>query len=190
MTKLALVLLPFSLGMAMQLVQSTNDEPKEVDEWIQKLHHGEEKVSRLHFYFHDTLSGKNPSAVEVAEASMTKKSPTSFGLLNIFDDPLTEGPESTSKLVGRAQGLYGSAGQQELGLLLAMNLFFTTGKFNGSCLTILGRNAVFHSIREMPIIGGTGAFRLARGFAQAKTHFLNLTSGDAIVEYHVVAMHY
>ena len=190
MTKLALVLLLFSLSMAMQLVQSTNDEPKEVDEWIQKLHHGEEKVSRLHFYFHDTLSGKNPSAVEVAEASRTKKSPTLFGLINIFDDPLTEGPESTSKLVGRAQGLYGSAGQQELGLLLAMNLVFITGKFNGSGLTILGRNAVFHSIREMPIIGGTGAFRLARGFVTAKTHVLNLTSGDAIIEYHVVAIHY
>ena len=128
--------------------------------------------------------------MEVAIASMTKKSPTLFGLINIFDDPLTEGPESTSKLVGRAQGLYGSAGQHELGLLLAMNLFFVTGKFNGSGLTIWGRNAVFHSIREMPIIGGTGAFRLARGFVQAKTHFLNLTSGDAIVEYHVVAMHY
>ncbi|KAL4616123.1 hypothetical protein ACB092_07G176400 [Castanea dentata] len=190
MTKLALVLLLFSLGKAMQLVQSTNDEPIEVDKWIQKLHHGEEKVSRLHFYFHDTLSGKNPSAVEVAEASMTKKSPTSFGLLNIFDDPLTEGPKSTSKLVGRAQGLYGLADQQQLGLLLAMNVFFTTGKFNGSSLTILGRNAVSHSIREIPIIGGTGAFRLARGFVQAKTHFFNLTSGDAIVEYHVVAMHY
>ena len=36
------------------------------------------------FYFLDTLSGKNPSAMEVVEASMTKKSPTMFGLVNIF----------------------------------------------------------------------------------------------------------
>ncbi|KAK7829588.1 dirigent protein 21 [Quercus suber] len=118
---------------------------------------------------------------------MTKKSPTLFGLVNIFDDPLTEGPEPTSKLVCRAQGLYGSAGQQEVGLLLARNLVFIAGKFNGSTLTILGKNAVFHPIREMPIIDETGAFRLACGFVQAKTHFSNLTSGDAIVEYHVVA---
>ena len=48
------------------------------------------RVSRLHFYFLDTVLGKNPSAVEVAEASMTKKSPTLFGLVNIFDDPLTD----------------------------------------------------------------------------------------------------
>ena len=128
--------------------------------------------------------------MEVAEASMTKKSPTLLGLVNIFDDPLTEGPEPTSKLVGRVQGLYRSAGQQEVGLLLARNLVFTTGKFNGSSLIILGTNAIFHPIRVMPIIGGTGAFRLARGFVQAKTHFLNLTSGDAIVEYNVVAIRY
>ncbi|KAL4616114.1 hypothetical protein ACB092_07G175600 [Castanea dentata] len=148
MTKLTLVLLLFLIGIAIPLVHSTN----EVDEWIQKLHHAKEKVSRLHFYFHDTLSGKNPSAVEVAEASKTKKSP-SF-------------------------------------LVVAMNFVFTTGKFNGSSLTILGRNATLQPLREMPIIGGTGAFRLARGFVTAKTYFLNFTSGDAIVQYHVVAIHY
>ena len=65
--------------------------------------------------------------MDVAEESKTKKSPTFFGLVNIFDDPLTEGPEPTSKLVGRAQGLYGSAGQQEVGQLLARNLVFTVG---------------------------------------------------------------
>ncbi|KAM4099216.1 hypothetical protein ACJW30_07G140100 [Castanea mollissima] len=156
--------------MAMQLVLCTNEEPKELDEWIQKLNHA--------------------NAVAVAEASMTNKSPTSFGLVNIFDNPLTEGPEPTSKLVGRAQGLYGSAGQQELDLLMAMNFVFTTGKFSGSSLTILGRNAVFHPIREMPIVGGTGAFRLARGFVTAKTPVLNFTSGDAMIQYHIVAIHY
>ena len=174
----------------MQLVLCTNGEPKEHDEWIQKLNHAKEKVFRLNFYYQDTHSGKNPSAVAVAEASTTNKSPTSFGLVNIFDDPLTEGPEPTSKFVGRAQSLYGSASQQELDLLMAMNFVFTTGKFNGSSLTILGRNAVFHPIREMPIVGGTGAFRLAGGFVPAKTHVLNFTSGDAIIENHVVAIHY
>ncbi|GMY05498.1 dirigent protein 23-like [Fagus crenata] len=189
MAKLALVLLLFS-GMIMQLVSSTIEEPKEVDEWLQKLQHGKERVSRVQFFLHDILSGKNPSAVEVAKASITNKSSTFFGLVNIFDDPLTEGPEPTSKLVGRAQGLYGFDGQQELSLLLAINVVFTTGKFNGSSLTFLGRNAVLQPLREMPIVGGTGAFRLARGFVQIKTHFFNITNGDAIVKYDVVALHY
>ena len=47
---------------------------------------------------------------------------------------------------------------------------------------------MFQPLRGMPIIGGTGAFRLARKFVTAKTHLF--TSGDAIVEYHVVAIHY
>ena len=81
-----------------------------------------------------------------------------FGLLNIFDDPLTEALEPTSMLMGQAQGLYRYVGQQELSLLVAVNFVFTTGKFNGRSLTILGRNAALQPVREMPIIGGIGAF--------------------------------
>ncbi|KAF5448953.1 hypothetical protein F2P56_029443 [Juglans regia] len=191
MPKLALVLLLFTQCMAMPLLQSTFRESKEVGEWIQKLHYGKEKVTRLHFYVHDTLSGKNISAVEVARASITDTSPTLFGaVLFIFDDQLTEGPEGTSRLEGRAQGLYGSAGQQELGLLVAVNFVFTTGKFNASSLTILGRNAALNPPAEMPIVGGTGVFRLARGFVTAKRHFLNVTSGNGVLEYNVFAIHY
>jgi hypothetical protein len=192
MAKVAPVLLLFSIAMAIQLEkQSTVAEPnEEVDEWLQNLQTSKQTISRLNFYFHDTLSGKQPSAVQVAQASNTDKSPTLFGAVYIFDDPLTEGPEPTSRLVGRAQGLYGSACQQELSLLVAMTVVFTAGKFNASSLTILGRNAALQEVREMPIIGGSGVFRLARGFAIAKTHSLNFTSGDAIVEYNVVAVHY
>jgi len=189
MAKLALLLI-FSLGMAMPLVYSIVEEPKGVDEWFQNLHYAKQKVSRLHFYLHDTLSGKNVSSVQVAQASSTVKSPTIFGAVFIFDDPLTEGPEPTSRLAGRAQGLEGSAGQQELGLLVAMNFVFTTGKFNASSLTILGRNTALKPPSEMPIIGGTGVFRLARGFVIAKTHSLNVTTGNCVLEYSVVAIHY
>lgn len=176
--------------MAMPLLQSTFGEYKEVHEWLQKLNYGNEKVTRLPFYIHDTLSGKNISAVQVAKASMTDASPTGFGGVFIFDDPLTEGPEGTSRLVGRAQGLYGSAGQQELVLLEAVNFVFITGKFNASSLTVLGRNAALNTPAQMPIIGGTCVFRLARGFVMAKPYFLNVTSGNSVIEYNVFALHY
>lgn len=176
--------------MAMPLVYSIVEKPKGVDEWFQNLHYAKQKVTRLRFYVHDTLSGKNPSAVQVAQASTTKKSPTFFGAVFIFDDPLTEGPEPTFRPVGRAQGLYGSAEQQELALLEAMNFVFTAGKLNASSLTILGRNAALQPPSEMPIIGGTGVFRLARGFVTANVHSLNVTTGNGILEYNVVAIHY
>ncbi|CAI0402651.1 unnamed protein product [Linum tenue] len=38
-----------------------------------------------------------------------------------------------------------------------------------STLSILGRNAVWSPVREMPVIGGSGVFRFARGYAQART---------------------
>ncbi|KHN26493.1 hypothetical protein glysoja_043655 [Glycine soja] len=78
----------------------------------------------------------------------------------------------------------------EIGLLMAMNFAFIEGKYNGSTITILGRNCVFHKVREMPVIGGSGLFRFARGYAEARTHWFDLKAGDAIVEYNVYVMHY
>lgn len=176
-----------TLCLAMPMVQSTIEGP-EIEQWFQNLHLAKQKLTRLHFYFHDVVLGPSQTSVAVARAPNTFKSPTVFGLVNIFDNPLTKGSEPTSELLGRAQGLYGFASQEEVSLLMAMNFVFTSGKHNGSSLTVLGRNPVVHSVRELPIIGGTGVFRLARGFALAKTYFINATL--AIVEYNVVALHY
>jgi hypothetical protein len=149
-----------------------------------------EKLSHLHFYFHDIVGGRNPTAVPVVRAAITKKSFSSFGLVTMMDDPLTVKPEIGSKLVGRAQGIYASASQSELSFLMALNFVFTEGKYNGSTLSILGRNSVLSGIREMPVVGGSGLFRFARGYAQAKTHDLDFKTGDAIVEYNVYVFHY
>lgn len=187
MGKLGLLIMLISLVEVLPIVHGTFEEPVE---WFHKTSLAKEKVTKLHFYFHDMVSGKNPTAMTVAQSSITNKSPTFFGMVNMIDDPLTLGPEPTSKLVGQAQGLYGSASQEELSLLMAMNFAFTDGKYNGSTLALLGRNMVMQSVREMPIVGGTGVFRLARGMATAKTYFLNTTTGDAIVEYNVLVIHY
>ncbi|KZV41113.1 dirigent protein 22-like [Dorcoceras hygrometricum] len=93
-------------------------------------------------------------------------------------------------MVGRAQGIYSLASLEEVGLLMTFNFVFTDGKFNGSTLNVLGHNPVFHKYREMPIVGGSGAFRLARGIATARTVSFNATTTDAVAEYHVTAMHY
>ncbi|KAI3826335.1 hypothetical protein L1987_00382 [Smallanthus sonchifolius] len=61
---------------------------------------------------------------------------------------------------------------------------------NGSTLSILGANSIFSKVREMPIVGGSGLFRFARGYAFAKTYSFNTTSGDAVVEYDVYVLHY
>ncbi|CAL1372344.1 unnamed protein product [Linum trigynum] len=149
-----------------------------------------EKLSHLRFYFHDIVSGPNPTAVQIVRAPPPSVLSTGFGMLAMIDDPLTAGPEPTSKVVGRAQGMYGSAAQNEDGLLMALNFVFVEGKFNGSTLSVLGRNAVMLPVREMPVIGGSGVFRFARGYAQARTRTFNPTTGDAVVEYNVYVFHY
>ncbi|RZC44869.1 hypothetical protein C5167_037823 [Papaver somniferum] len=149
------------------------------------------KVTRLHFYFHDRVSGKNPTAIPIAQASTTNQSSTMFGTLRMIDDPLTEGSDPSSKVVGRAQGLYGFSGQDQLSLIAVVSYVFTDEKLkNGSSLSLLSHNPILNPVRELAVVGGTGSFRFASGFAQIKTLFFNLTSGDAIVEYYVTVVHY
>lgn len=147
-----------------------------------------EKLSHFRFYWHDILSGRNASAVLVV--APPTNTTTGFGLVNMIDDALTLGPKLSSKLVGRAQGFYASASQQDLGLLMVMNFAFVEGKYNGSTITVLGRNAVFSAVREMPVVGGSGLFRFARGYVQARTHTFDINTGDATVEYNVYVLHY
>jgi hypothetical protein len=149
-----------------------------------------EKLSHFNFFFHDIQSGRNPTAVQIVPPP-SNTSKTFFGFVNMFDNPLTLGPELSTKTVGKAQGFYGSASQEEFALLMVMNFAFIEGKYNGSTLSILGRNPGATSrVREFPVIGGSGLFRFARGYALATTHELNMKTGDAIIEYNVYVFHY
>ncbi|KAJ6387775.1 hypothetical protein OIU77_026366 [Salix suchowensis] len=82
-------------------------------------------------------SGSNPTAMPIVR-SPSNTSATLFGSLSMIDDPLTEKPELSSKLIGRAQGIYGSAGQEDTALFMAMNFVFLEGKYNDSTISILG----------------------------------------------------
>nr|GMD17959.1 dirigent protein 22-like [Ipomoea batatas] len=139
-----------------------------------------EKASHFRFFWHDILSGNNPTSIRVIQPP-NKNSSFLFGLTNMIDNPLTIGPELGSKCVGRAQGMYASAAQEELGFLMVMNLAFVEGKYNGSTLTVVGRNPAMEKVREMSVVGGSGLFRFARGYVQAKTHWIDFNTGDATV---------
>ncbi|KAL6905539.1 hypothetical protein ACP4OV_003140 [Aristida adscensionis] len=151
---------------------------------------GGEKQTHIKAYFHDVVSGPSPTAVPVARAAATNSSKSFFGLVVVIDDPLTEGPDlKVSKLLGRAQGVYVSAGKDTPALLMSMSFVFQDGEYNGSSVAIMGRNEVLAAVREMAVVGGTGVFRLARGYAQARTHTFDRKTGDAIVEYNVFIKH-
>lgn len=164
--------------------------PHSVERWFKRLRHASEKLTRLHFFFQDVVSGKRPTAEEIARANMTSESPTFFGLTRVFDDPLTVGPSPHSKAIGRGQGIYSQTSQEDLSLLFSFNFVFTQGKYKGSTISVQGRNPLSAKYREMPIIGGSGAFRLARGSAILSTYWSNETSQDGIVEFTLMVVHY
>lgn len=149
-----------------------------------------EKLTHLRFFWHDIVSGRSPTSVPVAQAASTNTSSSFFGQVNVIDNPLTEGPAMASKLVGRAQGPYALTSQEGIGLLMAMNFAFVDGTYNGSTITVLGRNMVFSAVREMPVIGGSGLFRLARGYVQAKTDNFDMMTMNKVVEYNCFVLHY
>ena len=148
-----------------------------------------EKLSHFRLYWHDVLSGKDPTSMQIVPP-VSNTSMTRFGAVQMIDNPLTETADIKSKLWGRAEGLYASASQDGSGLLMAMNFAFVSGKYNGSSITIFGRNPFLEKVREMPVIGGSGLFRFARGYAKASTVNIDFTTGDAVVEYNIYVLHY
>jgi hypothetical protein len=151
------------------------------------------KVSELHFFFHDRISGENPTSVLIARPNITKedKSPAlPFGSLFAVYDPLTAGPEPTSEVIGHAEGLYVSSSQDVLTLVTYLDFGFTSGRFNGSSLSLFSRNPVTEKEREAAVVGGRGKFRMARGFARLKTRFTNETASGTVVECRATVVHH
>ncbi|KAF7127526.1 hypothetical protein RHSIM_Rhsim11G0189100 [Rhododendron simsii] len=173
------------------MAMAITEDPKEVEEWFHKFDDttsvAQQKVTKLHFYFHDL---RGVTTAVVAQSNTTAALATFFGLFYAMDNPLTVGPSQASKVIGRAQGLYVSTSREKLGLTLAMNLVFTNGPYNGSSLIVLGYNPATQPKREIPVVGGAGFFRMARGVALLKTFFFDAPRGNATVEYNVIVHHY
>ncbi|KAJ9560123.1 hypothetical protein OSB04_005283 [Centaurea solstitialis] len=150
--------------------------------------------THIQFYMHDTPGGPNASAVRVAGQPINATDPNNtgapmfgFGSIYVMDNALTATPEINSTLIGRAQGIYAMASQEDpLSLHMTLTYNFVSGIYNGSSLSVVGRNPVMNEVREMPVVGGTRVFRLARGFALAKTHSMN--QWDAIIGYNAEAL--
>ncbi|XP_057807747.1 dirigent protein 22-like [Salvia miltiorrhiza] len=191
MGKLSIINTTLILCSIVSMAIAVEQSPKGVEDWFANLKKSKEKVTKLHFYYHNSRNpDMNLSAVQVAKAPVFSEQPPYFGVLTITDDPLTVGPEISSKRVGYAQGFYATSSLEEVSMLMGLTFVFTDGECNGSTLAVLGRNPIGERYRELPVVGGTGVFRLARGIITLQTYFFNFTMALAIVEINVVALHY
>ncbi|KAL0397594.1 UNVERIFIED_CONTAM: Dirigent protein 21 [Sesamum calycinum] len=179
----------FTLCSAILAIPSSSSQtPKDVQKWAQTLTHKEEKITKLHFYFHRL--GNKTGVPVVSQANITSPSPTDFGSLFIKDDPLTLGPELSSTQVGYAQGMSATVSIRNAAIVESFTFVFTDGAHNGSTVAVLGINFLLHEYREMAVVGGSGVFRLARGVVSYRTVFYNISTGDASVEVNLVASHF
>ncbi|KAL6626400.1 hypothetical protein ACP70R_030126 [Stipagrostis hirtigluma subsp. patula] len=132
-----------------------------------------ERQIHLHFYMHDITGGPDQTAVQVVKgpgAAHPLMPGSHFGDTTVIDDPLTEGPSaSSSRLVGRAQGAYTLASAREPVLMVSMTVALAGGAYNGSTIAVVGRDDVSAAVRELAVVGGTGAFRRATGHVLWRT---------------------
>ncbi|ONK66479.1 uncharacterized protein A4U43_C06F8600 [Asparagus officinalis] len=136
-----------------------------------------QNATHLHLYFHEINVGANKTTKVIAPLNSTD---SGFGGIIALDDELREGSDTTSKLIGRAQGLASAVSQEELAFLFTANFVFVEGKYSGSSLSVYGRFVLASETREWSIIGGTGQFRLAGGYIVGKK--LSSPSGTLLIE--------
>ncbi|CAN1345656.1 Dirigent protein 22 [Linum perenne] len=109
------------------------------------------------------LASPSPNRTAVVTVPKVPQSPFSFGSITIMDNPITSGPTRDSPLLGWSQGFYSGASQLTFALLMAMNLVFVGGEYDGSTLAVMGRNEVPLKVRELLVISGTGVCNRQRG---------------------------
>ncbi|XP_051133508.1 dirigent protein 1-like [Andrographis paniculata] len=129
----------------------------------------------------------NQTVFSVARASISEQLPSRFGILYAEDILVTDGPDPESKKLGRSQGTIATQDLKEIRTLGVMiNVVFTNGEYKGSTLSCMGRILFINQVREVPIIGGSGAFRRAWGYALLTTYSVDVYGNSYVVEYDAV----
>ncbi|XP_010523131.1 PREDICTED: dirigent protein 25 [Tarenaya hassleriana] len=91
-----------------------------------------------------------------------------FGTMTVIDDELTEGHELGSGLIGKAQGFYVASAIDGTSQTMAITAMFESGGYEDS-ISFFGVHRTAASESHLAIMGGTGKYINARGFAIVKT---------------------
>ncbi|GAB2235063.1 hypothetical protein Droror1_Dr00004342 [Drosera rotundifolia] len=91
-----------------------------------------------------------------------------FGTLTVIDDELTDGEALGSTMVGKAEGFYIVSSEDGTSqTMLLTTTFEESGYVDSLCFFGVHRTAVSES--QLAIMGGTGKYAAAKGFATVKT---------------------
>jgi len=144
------------------------------------------RTTHLHFYMHDEYTGPNPTAALIVPGraplsdSMAGTSRRRFGDIAVMNNALTEGPQRGSPRVGTAQGFTVRVSERGSVNALSMHLVMEHGEFAGSSLVVNSRVDTDMAVRESVVVGGTGRFRFARGYALSRSYDYDLAKGGIV----------
>ncbi|XP_050228870.1 dirigent protein 5-like [Mercurialis annua] len=125
---------------------------------------------RFILYYHDILfDGKdvaNSTSARITNA--TKLGDHVFGMMIVFDDPVTKDENLLSPPIGRAQGFYFYDKKSDYNAWMSFTLVFNSTEHQGT-LNIMGADFMNEKTRDLPVVGGTGDFFMTRGIATIQT---------------------
>ncbi|XP_031396042.1 dirigent protein 5-like [Punica granatum] len=132
---------------------------------------------RLMLHLHDIFQeGINNTFPNATSASVTEGvpgfGPFLFGKLYVFDNPVTGDENMNSPPAARARGFYLYDRKDTPNTLFLITLSFNSSEYKGT-MTMLGNNEHGAETRDIPIVGGTGDFFMARGIATLETEVLD-----------------
>ncbi|KAK9927066.1 hypothetical protein M0R45_024268 [Rubus argutus] len=126
---------------------------------------------RLVLYYHDTLFNgtdvANATSAAVANATGLDKE-HKFGMLVVFNDPMTKDHHLLSPPVAKAQGFYFYDMKDAYTAWFAYTLVFNSSEHKGT-LNIMGADLMNDETRDLSVVGGTGDFFMARGICTFRT---------------------
>ncbi|MED6136772.1 Dirigent protein 5 [Stylosanthes scabra] len=126
---------------------------------------------RFVLYYHDILfhGTDGANATSAMATNPTKLGNNSdFGMLVVFDDPVTRDQHLVSPPFARAQGFYFYNKKEYHSAWFAYTLVFNSSQHKGT-LNIMGADLMADKTRDLSVVGGTGDFFMNRGIATFQT---------------------
>ncbi|KAK6129995.1 hypothetical protein DH2020_036277 [Rehmannia glutinosa] len=129
----------------------------------------DEPCKRIVLYYHDILfNGTDLANATSAKITNDSALGSHFGMMVVFDDPMTEDNRLGSGPVARAQGFYFYDRKSTYNAWFAYTLVFNSTEYKGS-LNIMGADPLPEKTRDLSVVGGTGDFFMARGICTFET---------------------
>ncbi|KAL1534538.1 dirigent protein 22-like [Salvia divinorum] len=152
---------------------------------------GHHKEIEMTIYYHDYAGGPNATTIEIPRPSTGHLNYTRFGAMLCADDPITEGIEKDSVPIARGQVIYIISALDGSYAQILMSVVFINGKYKGSTIEIQGSyDQSLVTVPEAAVVGGTGKFRLAFGYATFEIVSYDSVTGYSLTRSNMTILHY